>query len=203
MPLLAIQSGGRLAGHGSQIEMREQIADDRLTFAFRHLVLLQRQVDRLTNRSRLVVGVRNLFAPHAADQILDMLQIAFHGGVVCGTVRFDADRSGRGGQRSVQQLQQRGLACAVQADYRHTLAVRCDIKRGGLKPILPSSYMWAAWSRWNVTDEAGVECLPANSESKKPIPPIVTNRRRNRAQVHRQFIRIVRARMRGGRLVIG
>ena len=71
------------------------------------------------------------------------------------------------------------------------------------KPILPSSYMWAAWSRWNVTDEAGVECLPANSESKKPIPPIVTNRRRNRAQVHRQFIRIVRARMRGGRLVIG
>lgn len=71
------------------------------------------------------------------------------------------------------------------------------------KPILPSSYMWAAWSRWNVTDEAGVERLPANSESKKPIPPIVTNRRRNRAQVHGQFIRIVRARMRGGRLVIG
>ena len=47
MPFLAIQGGSGFLRDRCQVEMSEQIADDRLTFAFRNLMFFQRLVDRL------------------------------------------------------------------------------------------------------------------------------------------------------------
>ena len=105
MALLAIQRGSRLARDRSQIEMREQIADNRLTFAFRHLMFLQRLIKRLANGIRLVITVRNLLAANTTDHRFDTFQVTLHRRIVCNAIRVDAYRTGCRGQRAIQQLQ--------------------------------------------------------------------------------------------------
>ena len=133
MALLAIQRGSRLARDRSQIEMREQIADNRLTFAFRHLMFLQRLINRLANGIRLVITIRNLLAANTTDYRFDTFQITLHRRIVCNAICVDAHRAGRRGQRAIQQLQQRGLTGTIQPDYGHTLAFRSDRQRRRLQ----------------------------------------------------------------------
>ena len=105
MALLAIQRGSSLARDRSQIKMREQIADDRLAFAFRHLMLLQRFINRLANGIRFVITVRNFLATNTADHRLDTFQITLHRRIIRSTIRVDTHRTGRRCQRAIQQLQ--------------------------------------------------------------------------------------------------
>ena len=105
MTFLAIQCGGGLTCDRRQIEMREQIADDRLAFAFRHLMLLQRFINRLANGIRFVITVRNFLATNAADHRFDTFQITFHRRIIRSTIRVDTHRTGRRCQRAIQQLQ--------------------------------------------------------------------------------------------------
>ena len=120
MPFLGIQRRGGLSRDFRQTEVGEQVADDRLPLRLGHLVLLQRLVDGFGDGGRLVVAVRDLLAPHPADDGLDALQIAFDGRVERFVAACDVHGAARGGQCAVEQFEQRGLAGPVQADESHT-----------------------------------------------------------------------------------
>ena len=98
-------------------------------------MLFQRFGNSLGNIRRLVETVRNLLAANFADQIIDALRVLLHSRVKTFLPARNGHRAGVGLQRTVQQTQQCGFACAVQSDHGHPPLADGDVR--GSKSHVP------------------------------------------------------------------
>ena len=135
MSFLGVKLAGLGLGDLCQIEMREQIADARMAFGFRHLVLFQCFGHRFGDIRGPVEAVRNLLATHFTDKVVNALQVFFHGWVQLFAAAGHRNCADIGFKRAIEQSQQCGFASSIQADHSHALFA--DGQHGGRKANMP------------------------------------------------------------------